>query len=105
MFVYAGSHERTMRELFVPGVRDGDRGGVVLDAGLVGRDRQAQGVAGRRPGYDLLITDATQGYPAIKDGLFARLDLANIPNHKLLAPSALDNWVFRDRVRRAYPDT
>src|SRR5262249_40353593 len=57
-----------------------------------------------QPAFDLVITDATQGYPAIREGLFAQFDLANIPNHRNLAPAALDNWVFRDPYAIPYPD-
>src|SRR5262249_38058907 len=57
------------------------------------------------PPFDLLISDATQGYPAAKEGLFAQLDLANVPNHKLLTPSALDNWSSRDRYGITFPDS
>lgn len=57
------------------------------------------------PPFDLVITDATQGYPAVKSGLFQQLDLGNIPNHKLLVPSALDNRIVKDRYGITYPDS
>ena len=28
-----------------------------------------------------------------------------VPNHKNLTPSALDNWVFRDRLAIPFPDS
>src|SRR5262249_32044220 len=58
-----------------------------------------------KPPYDLIITDATQGFPAARDGMFRQLDLANIPNHQNLAPAVLDHWVFRERYGVTYPDS
>jgi spermidine/putrescine-binding protein len=57
------------------------------------------------PPFDLMITDATQGYPAVREGLFAKIDLANVPNHRHLAPAALDNPVFKGGHGITYPDS
>ncbi|HEX7126842.1 MAG TPA: extracellular solute-binding protein [Thermodesulfobacteriota bacterium] len=62
--------------------------------------------------YDLMVTDPTQGYPAIlgyvapggpeqdrKAGgqsLFAKIDWANVPNVKRLHPAVVDNFVVRE---------
>jgi spermidine/putrescine-binding protein len=61
--------------------------------------------------YDLMVTDPTQGYPAIlgyvssgKDdqdrqanaqSLFAKIDWANVPNAQRLHPAVTDNFVMR----------
>jgi spermidine/putrescine-binding protein len=71
----------------------------------VGRHPEAEGRPPDDPPFDLVITDATQGYPAAREGMFAPLDLAAIPNHQALAAPALDNWVFRDRLGITYPDS
>ncbi|MFO0842768.1 MAG: extracellular solute-binding protein [Gemmataceae bacterium] len=104
IFVYAGGHEKTMRETFVPRFEEATGATAVLDAGWWDSIAKLKASPKGQPAFDLVITDATQGYPAIKEGLFAQLDLANLPNHKNLAPSALDNWVFRDRYGVPYPD-
>jgi spermidine/putrescine-binding protein len=103
VFVYAGGHERTMRELFVPAFEKQTGVQVVLEPGWWGSVAKLAASPAERPPYDLMVTDATEGYPAIKAGLFARLDLAHIPNHKKLAPSVLDHWVFTERHALPYP--
>lgn len=104
IFVYAGGHEATMRETFVDRFEEVTGAKAILDAGWWDAIPKLKASPPGQPAYDLVITDATQGYPAIKDGLFAQLNLANVPNHKNLAPSALDNRVFRDRYALPYPD-
>ncbi|MGL4553590.1 MAG: ABC transporter substrate-binding protein [Gemmataceae bacterium] len=103
--VYAGNHERILRESFVPAFKAATGASCVLDAGWWDAIGKLKASPAGKPEYDLLITDATQGYPAIRDGMFAQLDMANVPNAKLMAPSALDNSVFRDRVGVPYPDS
>ncbi len=104
VFVYAGGHEKTMRETFVPRFEEETGAKAVLDPGWWDSIAKLKASPPGKPAYDLVITDATQGYPAIKEGLFQQLDMANVPNHKNLTPSALDNWVFRDRYGVPYPD-
>jgi spermidine/putrescine-binding protein len=104
IFVYAGGHERTMRKWFVPEFEKQTGAVAVLDPGWWDSIAKLKASPPDRPAYDLVVTDATQGYPAIKEGMFQKLDLANIPNHKLLAPAVLDNWVFKDGYAIPYPD-
>jgi spermidine/putrescine-binding protein len=104
IFVYAGGHEKTMRETFVPRFEEETGAQAVLDPGWWDSIARLKASPPGKPTFDLVITDATQGYPAIKEGLFAQLDLGNIPNHKNLVPSTLDNQVFRDRLAIPYPD-
>jgi spermidine/putrescine-binding protein len=104
VFVYGGGHEKTMRETFVPRFEEETGATAVLDPGWWGSIAKLKASPPGQPAYDLVITDATEGYPAIREGLFAQLDLENIPNHRSLVPSALDNWVFRDRYAVPYPD-
>src|SRR4051812_21505047 len=104
IFVYAGGHEKTMRETFVSRFEEETGATAVLDPGWWDAIAKLKASPPGQPAYDLVITDATQGYPAIKEGLFAQLDVDNIPNHKNLTASALDNAVFRDRYAIPYPD-
>ncbi|OWK46729.1 ABC transporter, periplasmic spermidine putrescine-binding protein PotD [Fimbriiglobus ruber] len=70
---------------------------VVLDAGWWDSIGKLKASPKGQPAYDLVLTDATQGYPAIKDGMFRQIDFNKVPNHRALAPVALDNWVAKER--------
>jgi spermidine/putrescine-binding protein len=105
VFVYAGGHEKTMREVFVPRFEADTGAAVSLYPGWWDGIPKLKASLKNKPPFDLMITDATQGYPAAREGLFASIDLANVPNHKRLAPAALDNWIFRDRHGIPYPDS
>jgi spermidine/putrescine-binding protein len=104
VFVYAGGHERTMREAFVPRFEEATGARATLHAGWWDGIPRLKAAPPGDPPFDLMISDATQGYPAAREGLFAQIDLDNVPNHKRLAPAALDNWVFRDRYGVTFPD-
>jgi spermidine/putrescine-binding protein len=57
-----------------------------------------------QPAFDLIMTDATQGHPAIREGLFQKVNLDNIPNAKLFAPEVMDNWVVKEGWGVTWPD-
>lgn len=105
VFVYAGGHEKAMRESFVPAFEAATGATATLHPGWWDGIPKLKAAPAEDPPFDLVITDATQGYPAVKDGLFRQLNLAAIPNHKNLAPAALDNPIFRDRYGLTYPDS
>ncbi len=105
VFVYGGGHEKTMRESFVPAFEKETGATAILESGWWDAIAKLKASPADRPAFDLVITDATQGYPAIREGLFAQLDLDLVPNHKSLVPSALDNWVYRERYAIPYPDS
>ena len=105
VFVYAGGHEKTMREVFVPAFEQATGARVSLYPGWWDGIPKLKAAPENSPPFDLIITDATQGYPAAREGLFAQLNLENIPNHKNMVPGALDNWIFRDRYGITYPDS
>ena len=50
------------------------------------------------------MTDATQGYPAIREGLFQKVNMSNVPNAKKFAPAVMDNWVVKDNWGVTWPD-
>jgi spermidine/putrescine-binding protein len=105
VFVYAGGPEKTMREVFVPRFAAATGAAVTLHAGWWDGIPKLKAAPPGDPPFDLMISDATQGYPAAREGLFTPIDLANVPNHKHLAPAALDNWVFRDCHGITFPDS
>lgn len=105
VFVYAGGHDAAMREVFVPRF-EAETGAVVsLHPGWWDGIPKLKAAPPDDPPFDLMVSDATQGYPAVRDGMFQQLDLANIPNHSAIAPFARDNWVYRQRYGVTYPDS
>lgn len=105
IFVYAGAHEQTMRDVFAPKFQKLTGAKIILHAGWWEGLAKLKTAPVKNPPFDLMISDATQGYPAIKEGLFAQLNLENIPNHKNLYQPTLDNWVFRGKHGLTYPDS
>jgi spermidine/putrescine-binding protein len=105
IFVYAGGHERTMREVFLPAFEALTGKTAVLVPGWWGSTAQLKQSPKGQPPYDLMIVDATEGYPAVRDGLFQQIDPARLPNVAKLTPTVLDNWVYRDRYGVTFPDS
>jgi putative spermidine/putrescine transport system substrate-binding protein len=105
VFVYSGGHEKTMREVFAPAFEAVTGSSVTLFPGWWDGVPKLKTAPASDPPFDLMITDATQGYPAAREGLFAPINLANVPNHKSLAAAALEPWVFKERVGLPYPDS
>ncbi|MGL4420014.1 MAG: ABC transporter substrate-binding protein, partial [Gemmataceae bacterium] len=105
VFVYAGGHEATMRAVFVPAFEAATGATVQLETGWWDSIAKLKSAPRGAPPFDLMITDATQGYPAAREGLFAELNLANIPNAQLQHPMALEPWVYAARLGVPYPDS
>jgi spermidine/putrescine-binding protein len=105
IFVYSGGHEKTMREVFVPRFEAVTGATAVLDPGWWDAIPKLKASPANQPPYDLLVTDATQGFPAAREGLFRRLNLDHIPNHKNLTAAVLDHWVFHDGHGITFPDS
>src|SRR4051812_46508488 len=84
VFVYAGAHAETMRKGFVPACEKETGASVTLYPGWWDGVPKLKAAPKDSPPFDLMITDATQGYPAAREGLFAKLDLTNVPNHKAI---------------------
>jgi putative spermidine/putrescine transport system substrate-binding protein len=96
IFVYSGL-DKLFQEHFVEPFEAKTGATVVLDAGWWDSIGKLKASPKGQPAYDLVLTDATQGYPAIKSGMFRQIDFDKVPNHKALAPVALDNWVAKER--------
>lgn len=105
IFVYAGGHEKTMREVFVPRFQAATGAAAILDAGWWDAIPKLKASPPDRPPFDLVVTDATQGFPAARAGLFRALDLDRVPNHKNLTAAVLDHWIYRERHGIPYPDS
>lgn len=104
MFVYSGGHDETIRQVFIPRFKALTGKDVALTAGWWEGIAKVKASPAGKPPFDLMITDATQGYPAAKEGLFESIDFTHVPNVKDLAPVTLDNWVFKDKLGLTYPD-
>ncbi|MBI3974467.1 MAG: extracellular solute-binding protein [Chloroflexi bacterium] len=96
IFVYAGIWEKWYRELFAPAFEAETGAKVIIDAGWWDALPKLKLAPPDQPPFDLMLTDPTQGFPAIRDGLAAKLNLANIPNAKQFAPKVLDTWIYKD---------
>jgi spermidine/putrescine-binding protein len=96
IFVYSGL-DKIFQEHFAEPFQARTGAAVVLDAGWWDAIGKLKASPKGQPAYDLVLTDATQGYPAIKAGMFRQIDLDKVPNRRALAPVVLDNWVARER--------
>ena len=96
IFVYTGIWEKWYRELFVPTFEAETGAKVIVDAGWWDGLPKLKVAPPDQPPFDLMLTDPTQGFPAIRDGLAAKLNLSNIPNVKRFAPKVLEASVFKD---------
>ena len=105
IFVYAGGHEQSMREAFVPVFESLTGATAVLDPGWWGSTAKLKLSPKGKPPFDLMVSDATEGYPAIRDGLFQKIDWKSVPNVRNLDPCVLDNWVYRDGYGVTLPDS
>jgi len=105
VFVYSGAWEKGFREQFVPRFEEATGARVVVDPGWWDSIPKLKASPPDQPAFDLILTDATQGYPAIREGLFQQLDFSRIPNRKNLAPSVLDNWVVEEGYGITFPES
>lgn len=105
MFVYSGAWEKTFREAFVPQFQAQTGATVVLDPGWWDSIPKLKASPPGQPAFDLVQTDATQGYPAIREGMFQILDLNHIPNKDKLSPAVLDNWVYQEGYGITFPES
>lgn len=105
IFVYAGGHETTMREVFVPTFEAATGARVILDSGWWDAIARLKTSPAGKPAFDLMVTDATQGYPAAREGLFQTIRRQNLKNLQHLSPAILDNWIVREGHGITFPDS
>lgn len=105
LFIYSGAWEKTFREVFVPQFQAATGATVILDPGWWDSIPKLKASPPGQPAFDLVLTDATQGYPAIREGMFQKIDLEAIPSRRHLAASVLDNWVYRDGYGIPFPES
>jgi spermidine/putrescine-binding protein len=105
VFVYSGGLEKTLRSAFVERLETHTGARVILDPGWWDSIPKLKASPPGQPAFDLVLTDATQGYPAIKEGLFQKIDMARIPNREKVSPAVLDNWVYQEGYGITFPDS
>lgn len=92
IFTYAGAYESTLRKFLVPAFEQRTGARVVLDPGWWDMLPKLKASPPGQPVFDLVMTDPTQGLPAIKEGLFQQIDLARIPNARLIPRRLQEDW-------------
>ena len=105
VFIYTGPEERIYREEFAQRLEAQTGATVVFDPGWWDSIPKLKASPPGQPAFDLVLTDATQGFPAIKEGMFQKIDLSRIPNVANLSPSVLDTWVYKDGYGITFPDS
>ncbi len=104
LFIYSGHWEKAIREEFAPRFQARTGATVIPDPGWWDSIPKLKASPPGQPAFDLVLTDATQGYPAIREGLFQKIDMNRIPNIGKLAPSVLDNWVYHEGYGIPFPE-
>ena len=105
VFIYSGAWEKVFRESFVPKFQAKTGATVIPDPGWWDSIPKLKASPPGDPVFDLVLTDATQGYPAIKEGLFQKIDMARLTNKEQLSPSVLDNWVYKEGYGITFPES
>lgn len=93
VFTYAGSYESTLREHLVKSFEARTGARVKIDAGWWDMLPKLKASPPGSPAFDVVLTDPTQGFPSIKDGLFEKFDPANVPNAEKCPEGMQKNWV------------
>lgn len=96
MFSYAGPSEEAYRKALVPAFEKATGTKIIVSPGWWEAIPQVKSSPPDQPPYDLVMTDATQGYPAIREGLFQKIDFSEVPHAQSFAPRILNNWVYRE---------
>lgn len=105
LFIYSGAWERAVAQHFTPRFEEMTGARVIPDPGWWDSIPKLKASPPTDPAFDLVLTDPTQGYPGIREGMFQQLDMAQLANRSKLVPSVLDNWVVRDGYGITFPDS
>lgn len=105
VFIYSGAWEKAFRDHFVPKFQAKTGATVVPDPGWWDSIPKLKASPPGQPAFDLVLTDATQGYPAIKEGMFQKVNMSRITSKETLSPSVLNNWVYTDGYGITFPES
>ena len=96
VFSYAGPFEQTLKDHIIKPFEEMTGARVKLDVGWWDMLPRLKASPPGEPVYDVVITDPTQGFPSIKEGLFQKYDPANVPNAGNIYQSLQDNWIQKE---------
>jgi putative spermidine/putrescine transport system substrate-binding protein len=104
IFTYAGAWGDQFTKNFAPLFKKVTGADIIVELGWWDSVPKLKASPPGNPAFDLIMTDATQGYPAIKEGLFQKINMAKVPNAGKFAPTVTDNWVVKDKWGVTWPD-
>ena len=104
IFTYAGAWGDQFTKNFAPLFKKVTGAELIVDLGWWDSIPKLKSSPPGNPAFDLIMTDATQGYPAIHEGLFQKINMANVPHSHKFTPAVLDNWVVKDGWGVTWPD-
>lgn len=96
IFTYAGAWGDQFTKNFAPLFEEVTGAKLIVELGWWDSVPKLKASPPGNPAFDLIMTDATQGYPAVREGLFQTLNFDNIPNAKAFAPALMDNWIVKE---------
>lgn len=104
VFTYAGAWGDQFTKNFAPLFKELTGADLIVELGWWDSIPKLKASPPGNPAFDLIMTDATQGYPAIREGLFRKVDMGNIPNAGKFAPEVMSNWVVEEGWGVTWPD-
>ena len=104
IFTYAGAWGDQFTKNFAPLFKELTGADLIVELGWWDSIPKLKASPPGSPAFDLIMTDATQGYPAIREGLFQKVDMGNIPNAGKFAPEVMSNWVVEESWGVTWPD-
>lgn len=96
VFSYAGPFEKTIKDHMLKPFEEKTGARIKLDVGWWDMLPRLKASPPGQPVYDVVITDPTQGFPSIKEGLFQKFDPANIPNAQKTYQRLQENWIQKE---------
>lgn len=97
VFSYAGPWEKTIKAHMIKPFEEATGARVKLDVGWWDMLPRLKASPPGQPVYDVVITDPTQGFPSIEEGLFQKYDPANVPNAANIYQGLQDNWIQKEQ--------
>jgi putative spermidine/putrescine transport system substrate-binding protein len=95
LLVYSGLTEDLYREHFVPQFEALTGASVTIDSAWTEGIARLDAAPSGNPPFDLVLTDPTQGLPAVEQGLFQQFDTSLVPNAAAnFHPNLLDATIY-----------
>ncbi|MDD9984549.1 MAG: extracellular solute-binding protein [Gammaproteobacteria bacterium] len=104
VFTYAGAWGDQFTKNFAPLFNEMTGADLIVELGWWDSIPKLKASPPGNPAFDLIMTDATQGYPAIREGLFQKVNMGNVPNAGKFAPEVMSNWVVEESWGVTWPD-